>query len=134
MIEKKLLTLVCAVGVLGCGACGLLFREPPPPPPRMQLFIDVRTVRVEVFNHTATHGIDPAALKAAVIRQINLSRKRTPLRAIAEGEADCVLTLDVVEEEQYLAGASGERVDSEQDALEWQFHAVMSAALTGKMG
>ncbi len=131
MPRKKAFTLFCVAGVLLCGACGLTFREPPR---QMHHFVDMRTVRVEVSNNTATHEIDSAALKAAVIREINASRKRTPLRAVADGDADCTLKLNVAKEEEYLADAQSKPVESENDALSWQFHGVISAELKSKDG
>ena len=131
MFGKKAFTLFCVVGVLLCGACGLIFREPPRP---MHHFVDMRTVRVEVSNRTETHEIDPVAMKAAVIRAINASKKRTPLRAVADGDADCTLTLDVTKEEEYLANLQSKPVDSENDADWWQFHALIAAELKSKDG
>jgi hypothetical protein len=131
MFGKKAFTLLCVVGVLLCGACGLFFREPPA---SMHHFVDMRTVRVEVSNNTATHEIDPVAMKAAVIRAINASKKRTPLRAVADGDADGTLTLDVAKEEEYLANFQSQPVDSENDAAMWRFHAVISGELKSKDG
>jgi hypothetical protein len=132
MLGKKLLTVAFVLGILACGACGLAFRESPPPP--MQLFVGVRTVRVEVSNKTPTHHFDPVALQAAVIRDLNQARKRTALQAVAAGDADSTLTLTVVDEDEYQADTQGNRVVSGVNPAWWQFRAVMSVQLTAKDG
>jgi hypothetical protein len=126
MFRRQLLTLVCVAGILVCGACGLMFREPPPP---MTLFVGVHTVRVEVTDKTATHQVDTDSLRDALVREINGQKGRIRLEAIGAGDADCVLSLNVLDED-------GREVwtDPRQDAALWRFQAKFAAKLTGKEG
>src|SRR5579863_7606513 len=116
MLKRKLLALACLAGILVCGACGLIFREPPPPPPPMTLFIGVRTVRVEVANKTATHQMDTGSLRDTLVRVINAQKGRTRLQATTAGDADCVLSLIVLDEDEREIWT-----DPKQDAAMWRF-------------
>jgi hypothetical protein len=91
-------------------------------------------VRVEVFNNTQTRQIVPSVLQGAIVRDLNSAQKRTPLRALTEGDADCTLTVVVDKEFEYLTDGYSKRVDSEHDAVFWRFHAVFNARLVGKDG
>ena len=128
MFKRQLVTLACVVGILVCGACGLMF-EPSPTPPPMTRFVGIHTVRVEVTNQTATHQLDTESLRDALIREINAQKGRIRLEAVSAGDADCVLSLNVLDED-------GREVwtDPKQDSALWQFQAKFDVKLTGKKG
>jgi len=103
MVEKKLLTLAGAVGILACGSCflpPLPQRNPPPPPVRMGLS-GIRSIRVEVANSSPTHHLDPASLAQKIADAINEQSWRTKVSAYAGKEADggdAVLAITVLSE------------------------------------
>jgi len=100
----------------------------------MQLFAGMRTVRVEVGNKTRTRHLDPVALQEAIIRELNSSRKRTPLRAVAAGNADCVLTLQVEDEREAQLNSQLFRAERERDIAWWEYYADFSEQLTSRGG
>jgi hypothetical protein len=126
MFKRQLLTLACVAGILVCGACGLMFREPPP---RMTLFVGVHTMQVVVTNTSATHQLDPGGIQQALIRGFNLSTNRTHFTASTDGDADCMLSLNIVEED-----AHEQKAWAGADGADWVFHAVISAKLVDKDG
>jgi hypothetical protein len=126
MLDKKLLTVACVAGILVCGACGMFDREPPPP---MTLFVGVHTVRVVVTNTSSTHQIDVDALRQAVVNEFNNPSHQSHMLAVAEGDADCTLSLDIVDED---ARESFE--DPKKDGAVWQFKALIDTKLTGRDG
>ena len=128
MLKWKLLTAASVLVILLCGACGLLFYEPPPKPP-MTLFVGVQTVRVEVTNKSTTHRMDTDSLRDALVRAIDAEKGKTRLRATIVGDADCVLILDLLDED-----AREVWTDPRQDAEVWQFQAKFYVKLTSKQG
>jgi hypothetical protein len=126
MLNRKLLTVACVVGILVCGACGMFVREPPPP---MTLFVGVHTVRVVVTNTSSTHQIDVDALRQAVVNEFNKPSHQSHMVAVAEGDADCTLSLDIVEED---ARKSVE--DPKLDGASWEFKALTDTKLVGRDG
>jgi hypothetical protein len=104
MVEKKLLTVACAVGILACGACFLPpppERKPQPPPLRIDL-TGITTIRVEVANGSETHRLDGADLAGEVARAMNARfGVRPDLRAYAgvdRSDADAELKITVESE------------------------------------
>ena len=91
-------------------------------------------MRVEVANKTVTHSLDPDALKTEIVREINSHSKPVPLQAVADGDADCVLTLDIVKEDGYQIDAKYQRVYSDEKAVRLGFQATVSAQLTSRNG
>jgi hypothetical protein len=83
MLNKKLLTLACAAGILVCGACGMFDRPLPPP---MRLFVGIHTVRVVVTNKSATHQIDADGVQQAIIKELNMPSNQTHMRAVRARE------------------------------------------------
>jgi hypothetical protein len=129
MLKRKLLTLACVAGVLICGACGMMFREPAPPKPPMTLFVGIHTVRVVVTNSSATRYLDSGLIQREIVSQLNLPTNQSHLRAVIEGDADGTLSLDVVQED---AQEDGE--DANQTGDHWLFHAVAAVKLTNRTG
>jgi hypothetical protein len=126
MLNKKLLTLACAVGILVCGACGMFDRPLPPP---MTLFVGIHTVRVVVTNKSATHQIDADGVQQAIIKELNMPSNQTHMRAVPDGDADCTLSLDILDED-----ARKSIQDPQRDGALWSFRALFSTKLTGKDG
>jgi hypothetical protein len=102
MLEKKLVTVACAAGVLGCGACFLppLPQHKPPPPPLRIDFGEIRNIRVEVTNASVTHRIEGARLAEEVADEINAQPRISRVSAhVGNGvEPDAVLRIVVVSE------------------------------------
>jgi hypothetical protein len=126
MLKRKLLTIACVAGILVCGACGLFIREPPPP---MTLFVGVRTVRVAVTNKSTTHQIDLDAVRQAIIKELNSPFHQSHMLAVAEGDADCTLNLEILDED-----ARESIQDPKRDGALWNFKALISAKLERKDG
>lgn len=103
MLEKKLLTLACAVGILACGACFLPpLPEHRPPPPPLRLNLDgIQSVRVEAMNISETHHLDPVDLAQGVAHAINEKTWKAGLNAYTgkeAGDADAVLRITILNE------------------------------------
>jgi hypothetical protein len=113
MVEKKLLTLACAVGILACGACFLPpLPEHQPPPPRIELQ-GIQSIRVAAANVSELHHIDPSALAKAVANSIELRARETGVNATAQGSAgpaDAVLAITVLSESAILSLSSNKRL------------------------
>jgi hypothetical protein len=104
----------------------MFVREPPPP---MTLFVGVHTVRVVVTNTSETHQIDVNALRQAVVNEFNKPSHQSHMLAVAEGDADCALTLDIVAEDAHAHNRDGKR-----DGVVFEFSALINAKLTRKDG
>jgi hypothetical protein len=126
MLDKKLLTVACVVGIVVCGACGMFEREAPPP---MTLFVGVHTVRVVVTNTSKTHQIEADAVRQAVVKEFNKPSHQSHMLAVAEGDADCTLSLDIVEED-----ARKGVEDPKGDGASWEFKALIDTKLAGRDG
>ncbi len=98
MLEKKLLTLACAIGILAFGACFL----PPLPQPKASpppVLASVHLIAVQVEDGTEGNLFDPLIMSKATARNFNELWKEFPLRAEAfsDGEAsDAVLRITVL--------------------------------------
>jgi hypothetical protein len=136
MLEKKLLTLGCAVGILACGACflpPLPEHQPPPPPVRLD-FHGIRKIRVEVINNAAAHGIDPDALGGWIEFGIKTQARAAGVKAFSQTEsankdADAVLHVNVLSET-----AVPVNLDSSGSDKQWNFQVNLSAVLAKKDG
>jgi len=95
----------------------------------MTLFVGIHTVQVVVTDTSAAHQIDTGAVQQALIRELNARSNHTHFRAMTEGDADCKLSLDIVDEEGHET-----RAYPGVDGADWQFHAVTSVRLTGRDG
>jgi hypothetical protein len=136
MIEKKLVTLGCAVGILACGACFLppLPERKPPPPPVLLDFKGIQKIRLEVSNASESHHLDPEALAGWIEFRIDSDARRAGVKAFsqknpASANADGVLKVNIVSEtaapQQGGASVAGE---------DWTFQIRLSAVLTKKDG
>lgn len=131
MLEKKLVTLVCAVGILACGACFLpplpQHRPPPPPPPILDLQ-GIQSIRVEVTNNSASRHLDPSGLAQAVANAINWRTKDHGVSAHVQkeaGDGDAVLAVTVLSET-----ATPETTAKNSGLTRWSFLVGTSASLT----
>jgi hypothetical protein len=134
MVEKKLLTLACAVGILACGGCFLL---PDPKPPALPVRIDVsgiRTIGVEVLNSSETHHLDPNTLARRIRDMITLQARDVKVKAVlrkgtAIGNEDATLQVTIL-------GEHGEPEQPESRSMDakWDFQVRVSAILTKKNG
>jgi hypothetical protein len=112
MVEKKLITLACAAGILACGAC---FLPPPPdhpPPPRLELR-GIQSIRIEASNVSKSRHLDPSALAWGVAGSINERTRITGVSATAQTEAgttDAVLQIIVVSESAQTFPSGGNRL------------------------
>jgi hypothetical protein len=82
MLEKKLVTLGCAVSILACGACFL----PPlqgPKPPLPPALTSVHLIAVHVEDGTARNLFDPLIMSSATASNFNRLWKEFPVRAEA---------------------------------------------------
>lgn len=128
MLEKKLLTLACALGILACGACFLPplpeHRPPAPPPPIASL--GVNNICVSVTNRSDAPHIDPAVFAGRVIVNINRRSPAGAPRARFCGGASPDATLQI--------SIAGESVALEQSNppsanLRYTFHLRIDATL-----
>jgi len=112
MVEKKLLTLACAAGILACGACYLPPEPYRPPPPRIELQ-GIQSIRVAAANVSELHHIDPSSLAQAVANSVELRARETGVNATAQGSAgpaDAVLAITVLSESAILSLSSNKRL------------------------
>jgi hypothetical protein len=134
MLEKKLVTLACAGGILACGACflpPLPEHKPPPPPVRLDLQ-GIRRIRVDVKNQSVSHHLDPLELATRVANEVTAQGRRVGVTAYAGdslGDEDGVLQVVVLSEN----GTQGKKL-SNWNGVEWSFDLNISAVLTKKAG
>lgn len=127
MLEKKLVTLACAAGILACGACFLPppQQHPPTPPPVRRGLEGVHELRVEVANVSKSHRLEASALAAEVA---NIVRAQSHGRITAHiskeaGDGDAVLRIVISNENATPVPRPGE---SEM----WRFEIGTAATLT----
>jgi hypothetical protein len=103
MLEKKILTVASAIGILACGACflpPLPERKPPPPPLRLNLD-GIQSICVVATNSSGTHQLDPVELAQGVAHAINSRAWKDGINAFAgkeDGNADAVLRITILNE------------------------------------
>jgi hypothetical protein len=136
MVRKKLLTLVCVLGILACGAC-FLPAPPPvrrPPPPRVST-LDLRGIHaicVTVTNPSNPGKIDPIALGQWIADAINLQKGPDLPHAYGDPQAtpgDAVLQVTVLEE-----SVTSEPANRTQSLSRLEFQMVMGTTLTSPNG
>ncbi len=98
MVEKKLVTLGCAVGILMCGACFLPPLNEPKPhlPPAL---VSVHSLAIQVEDGTGTSLFDPVMMSKATAGNFNRQWSEFSVRAMAlsdGGPADAVLKITVL--------------------------------------
>ena len=133
MLGKKLLTLACAAGIVGLGACFLPPiepRQPPPPPPRLD-FHGMRRIYVSVTNKSASQHTDASALAAAIALAFN---DRDNIHGIHASPAeskhhDGTLQIDIVNE-----SALPEATPASPGIGSWVFEVTWNATLTAANG
>jgi hypothetical protein len=110
MIEKKLLTLACAVGILACGACFL----PPLDEPKPQLppaLASVHIIAIQVEDGTGSNLFDPLMMSSATVSNFNRLWSEYPVRAKAlnaGGPSDAVLRVVVLHKtDSFTPGKKG---------------------------
>ena len=136
MLEKKLVTLGCAVGILACGACflpPLPQHEPLPPPVRLDLK-GIQRIRVEVSNNSESHHLDPNALAGWIEIRINTQARGAGVKAFsqktpASADADAVLQVTVLSET-----LAPDRPESTDGGEQWNVQVSLSAVLTKNDG
>jgi hypothetical protein len=136
MLEKKLVTLGCAVGILACGACflpPLPEHQPPPPPVHLDLQ-GIRRIRLEVSNASESHHLDPEALAGWIEIRINTQARGAGVKAFSEknpasADADAVLQVTVLSETVAPEQPKATRGDEQ-----WNIQVSLSAVLTKKDG
>lgn len=134
MRSKQLLTALCALGILGSGACFLpppRDIEPPPPP----LHVDLRgsrKIRVEVTNSSPSQHIDARDLAWAVTTMLNQKANESGITAYEDGQSksgDAVLRISILRE-----SAIGRQAGAGPVLINWQITIVLDATLTASDG
>jgi len=98
MLEKKLLTLGSAIGILVCGACFL----PPLPEPKLPLppaLASVHTIAIQVEDGTGGKPFDPVIMSSDTASNFNRILMDYRIRAKtfqAGGDRDAVLRITVL--------------------------------------
>jgi hypothetical protein len=133
MLSRKLLTLSCAAGIVGLGACFLppiQPRQPPPPPPRLN-FQGIRRINIAASNNSPSHHMDASALAMEVAYA--LKRRDTKLGVTANADDskthDGTLQIDIVKE-----AALPDAETALPDASRWIFEITLNATLTNREG
>jgi hypothetical protein len=111
MLEKKIVTLACAAGILACGACflpPLPMHKPPPPavPPNLR---GIGRIRVQVMNASPTQHLDATQLASWLANQINDRADHTTVTGFAAqqpGNEDAVLEVTILSESMTLHSAA----------------------------
>lgn len=138
MRSKQLLTVLCALGILGSGACFLpppWKIEPPPPPPQQQQHIDLwgsRRIRVEVTNTSPTRHIESRDLARAVTVLLNQKAIKSGITAYEDGQSkpgDAVLRISILRE-----AAVRPQADAGPVLVNWHITIVLDATLTASDG
>ena len=131
MIEKKLLTLAGAAGILLCGACFLppLPQHPPLPPPVRRGLEGVREIRVEVANVSKSFhlGVSALAVEVADIVSAQSHGKIKAHTSKEAGDGDAVLRIEISSEK-------ATRVPGPGESETWYFEIDASATLTRSDG
>jgi hypothetical protein len=134
MLEKKLVTLVCAAGILACGACFLPpLPEHVPPPPSVQLDLQgVHRIHVDAENASATHHLNADKLASWIAVKTGSEGRRLKLTAFSGPEStdeDGELKVTVVSE-----SANPGQNAKKNGMVEWTFDVNVSAELRNKGG
>lgn len=133
MLEKKLLTAACALGILMCGDCFLppVHRTPPPPPPPMRARA-IHSICVKVENRSATRHVDPDLFLGWTIEFINGYYGTGWPRAQRDNcssSADATLQIAVSNET-----STAEEADSASQRAGYRYSVQVDAVLTARDG
>lgn len=128
MLEKKLLTVVCVLGILLCGACFLpkLPEHQPPAPPPPIASLGVHSICVSVTNRSESRHIDPAALTDWVIEGINRHTQAGWPKAFRcdSGKSDAMFQVSIASE-----SVTSEQNNPASPLLRYIFHLQIDSAL-----
>jgi len=134
MRSKQLLTALCALGILGSGACFLPppgAVEPPPPPVHVDLQ-GSRRIRVQVTNSSPTQHIDAKHLAGGLTAMLNQKANRSGITAYEDGQSepdDAVLRISILRESAIARQARGG-----PSVSNWRIAIVLNATLTAADG
>lgn len=129
MFQKKILSFVCAVAIVGIGAC-FLPPEHVPPPPLPPYLAQVSTVAIQVQDVSGKDLIDENAMSQAVASNVNQLWKEYSVRAIPfrpSGGSDATLQVTIVRK-----SLSNSRVNKGKQP--WELELTTSAKLTSRDG
>jgi len=134
MLEKKLVTLACAVGILACGACFLppLPEHVPTPPPVQLDLRGIHRIHVAVENASATHHLDADRLASWIaVRTQSQARgkKLTAFSGPSAPDQDGELKVTVLTE-----SASPGQKGYKKGTVGWTFEVSVSAELRNSAG
>jgi hypothetical protein len=134
MLGKKLLTLACAAGILGSGACFLppLPQHVPPPPPIRLDLQGIQKIRVEVTNKSESQYLLPDALANFIANRLIARASTAHVEASPQEEAideDAVLAVTVLDE-----AATPIAPLSHGEGNAWDIRVRVAAVLTRKDG
>jgi hypothetical protein len=136
MLKKKLLTAVCALGILACGACflpPLPERRPTAPPlPVYARWRQIHSVRVVAMDVSDSHHLYGDDLAMKVANRINWTAGANGIRAFASHQPaneDAVMEFKVEKE-----SATPWTVQSTQKQRTWSFSIGVSVSLTDRNG
>jgi len=129
MLQKKIITIVCAIAILGIGACFLPpehFPSPPLPPYLTQF----KTFAIQVQDVCANNPIDGEAMSENIASNFNRIWKEHPLRARpfrAAGYNDPTLRITILRKSASNSGAT-------KGDPHWDLQLITSSTLTASDG
>jgi len=129
MLERKLVTLACAAGILATGACflpPLPDRKPPAPPIALDL-LGVKTIGVSVVDKSSGQHISSSGVASAIELRLATDGRRANLSAFpAEDgkEHDALLEVTILS----VSAAPG--ADPAGSGIVWDLNVNVSAVLT----
>lgn len=132
MLEKKLLTLACAIGILAFGACFLppIYHNPPAPPPSLRPELShIRTLHVRVTEASQPGHIDTDRVAKSISEEVKLLTDGYIVVTPASSTADAVLDVTVTQE-----NASAQTVNPASGNTIWLFEINFSSSLTTVYG
>lgn len=127
MRSKQLLTALCALGILGSGACFLPPQREIEAPPPLPLHVDLRgsrRIRVAVTNSSPTQHMDAKNLAWAVTAMLNQKANESGITAYEDGQSnprDAVLRIAIVRE-----SAIAQQADAGAVLVNWRIAIVLT--------
>jgi hypothetical protein len=129
MLERKLVTLACAAGILASGACFLppLPNRAPASPPIALDLQGVKNIGVRVINKSSVQRLSASDVAGFIERRLALEGRRAHLAAYPAGDdtpQDAVLQVTILSESATPAAyANG-------TGIAWDLNVSASAVLT----
>jgi hypothetical protein len=136
MLRKKLLTIACVVGILGCGACFLppVNSTPhyPPPPPIREELRGIKAIRVFVDDASGAHTVDTSEVASCVAGNLDERAGQTHIKnedrkTPRPGDAVLQITLQKVTTTQNPPA-------QQENERRWSLELTIDATLTGANG